>query len=351
MAAGMDRSNKAATRMGRRSATRDGGGRGARDGRNGKGDRGGSVRNGGSGRTMTRRAGRGASARGRMPWLRAWRTAGVRGRVAIVVTGAVAVVVAMALVLALVRVARYERLVAAARQQQEALTVEYDFDPGNIISDAQFFDADAMSVGEVQTFLDDKGAACSGDRCLKAMTFDVPASDADGLCSAIAAAGAQSAAQVIDTAAHACGISERVLLTLMQKEQHLVTANPPSDWNYQAAMGLSCPDDADCDPQYAGFVNQVIGAARRFRYYLANEGRYRFRTGRVNAIAYHPNASCGTGNVFIENDATRLLYIYTPYQPNAAALRAGTGTGDACSSYGNRNFAIIYTGWFGDPRA
>jgi hypothetical protein len=54
--------------------------------------------------------------------------------------------------------------------------------------------------------------------------------------------------------------------------------------------------------------------------------------------------------VFIENRATALLYIYTPYQPNAAALRAGTGEGNACSSYGNRNFSIIYANWFGNPR-
>ncbi|WP_239512691.1 hemagglutinin [Bifidobacterium avesanii] len=284
-------------------------------------------------------------------WQRSWGRAGLAKRVAMAGTTMVAAVMVVALVLAMVRVVQYQRLVASTREQQREYTVQYDFDPGDIISDAQFFNADAMSADDVQAFLDDKGAKCSGDQCLKSKTFDVDARDADDLCGAVAAAAGRIAAQVIDTAARACGISQKVLLTLMQKEQHLVTAAPPSDWNYQAAMGLSCPDDASCDPQYAGFVNQVIGSARRFRYYLANEKRYKFRTGKVNAIQYHPNVVCGTGNVFIENDATTLLYIYTPYQPNAAALAAGTGTGDACSSYGNRNFAIIYSSWFGDPRA
>ena len=283
-------------------------------------------------------------------WQRSWHRAGLVKRLVMALTALVTIVTVTALVLAMVRVVEYQRLVASTREQQREWTVEYDFDPGNIISDAQFFDANAMSVDDVQAFLNDRGAKCSGDQCLKSKTFDVGARDADDLCAAVPAATGQTAAQVIDTAAHACGISQKVLLTLMQKEQHLVTAAPPSDWNYQAAMGLSCPDDASCDPRYAGFVNQVIGSARRFRYYLANEKRYQFRTGRVNAIQYHPNKICGTGNVFIENDATTLLYIYTPYQPNAAALAAGTGTGDACSSYGNRNFAIIYSGWFGDPR-
>jgi hypothetical protein len=53
--------------------------------------------------------------------------------------------------------------------------------------------------------------------------------------------------------------------------------------------------------------------------------------------------------VFIENQATAGLYNYTPYTPNDAALNNMYGTGDACSSYGNRNFWRIYTDWFGNP--
>ena len=34
-----------------------------------------------------------------------------------------------------------------------------------------------------------------------------------------------------------------------------------------------------------------------------------------------PNTACGSGQVWIENQATANLYIYTPYQPNAAATR------------------------------
>ncbi len=52
-------------------------------------------------------------------------------------------------------------------------------------------------------------------------------------------------------------------------------------------------------------------------------------------------------NVNIVNLATAALYDYTPYQPNAAALAAGYGTGDSCSSYGNRNFYLYFNDWFG----
>src|SRR5690606_8182666 len=43
------------------------------------------------------------------------------------------------------------------------------------------------------------------------------------------------------------------------------------------------------------------------------------------------------------------LYNYTPYQPNAAALSAGWGTAP-CGAYGNRNFYLYFTGWFGSTR-
>ncbi|MCT6810776.1 MAG: hemagglutinin, partial [Bifidobacterium sp.] len=151
-----------------------------------------------------------------------------------------------------------------------------------------------------------------------------------------------------DGSARSCGISQKVLLTMLQKEQHLVaTDQPPTQVQLQSAMGLSCPDDADCDTRYAGFFNQVYGAAHRFRYYQAHRDQYAYQTKALNDVRFSPDASCGSGKVYIENDATALLYIYTPYQPNEAALRAGDGEGNRCSSYGNRNFVIIYNSWFG----
>ena len=45
------------------------------------------------------------------------------------------------------------------------------------------------------------------------------------------------AAAIIDQSARACKVSQKVLLTVMQKEQHLVTAVDPSDYQLMAAMG------------------------------------------------------------------------------------------------------------------
>ncbi len=78
-----------------------------------------------------------------------------------------------------------------------------------------------------------------------------------------------TAAQIIVAAGKACGISPKVLMVMLQKEQGLITATSPGDQSYNAALGQACSDTAPCDPAYAGFVNQVYGGARQLRMYLA----------------------------------------------------------------------------------
>ena len=101
-----------------------------------------------------------------------------------------------------------------------------------------------------------------------------------------------------------------MLLTVMQKEQHLVTAVDPSDYQLMAAMGLNCPDTADCDPAYAGFFRQVYGAAKRYRYYLEHEEQYGYTAHNLNYIQYHPNAACGGASVYREQGDRPALHLY-----------------------------------------
>ncbi|WP_420829346.1 hemagglutinin [Bifidobacterium miconis] len=283
-------------------------------------------------------------------WKRRWHTLRPAQRIKTVVVTLTAAICVIALSVLSVRFVQWRIAVRTAEARQLALTQTYDFDPGDIISDGQFFNANAMSEAEIQSFLDEHGTGCSGDQCLKSKTFDTSGKPDDEYCSAYTGAKKETAAAIIAKSAQACGISPKVLLTVLQKEQQLVTAAKPTAFQYKAAMGLSCPDDDSCDPKYAGFFNQVYGSAARYRYYVAHEDRYGYHANALNYIQYHPNASCGGTNVYIRNKATALLYIYTPYQPNDAALAAGAGEGDTCSSYGNRNFAIIYQSWFGAMR-
>ncbi|KAA9111243.1 LGFP repeat-containing protein [Microbacterium rhizomatis] len=227
-----------------------------------------------------------------------------------------------------------------------------DWDPGYIIDDAIFYDSNAMTAPDIQTFLNGQVRACrSGYTCLKDYAQSTDNRPADAFCNGYSASARQSAAEIIDNVARSCGISQRVLLVLLQKEQGLVTDTAPSAWSFSAAMGQGCPDTAPCDPATQGFFYQVYYAARQFEVYRAYPNSFGYRAQRWNNILYNPNTACGTQSVFINNQATAALYIYTPYTPNAAALANMYGTGDSCSAYGNRNFWRLFTDWFGDTRS
>jgi uncharacterized protein with LGFP repeats len=226
------------------------------------------------------------------------------------------------------------------------------FDAGNIISDAVFFDSRSMTASDVQRFLDTKGAKCvAGEMpCMKDYRQDTVDQAGDAYCTTYRGAQQESAASIIAKVAAACGISPRVLLVLLQKEQSLVSRTKPTTYAYTKATGFGCPDTAACDPAFSGFVSQVYFAARQFQRYAAGvAGSY--RAGRENTILFNPNRSCGSSKVYIANKATAGLYSYTPYQPNRAALDAGYGTGDKCSAYGNRNFWNYFTDWFGSTQS
>jgi hypothetical protein len=243
--------------------------------------------------------------------------------------------------------------VALPAQQEPAQAADLRaFDAGYIIGDALFYDSGAMSAAAIQSFLNLKGSSCvatTGNTCLKAFRQTTVTRAADAFCTRpYTGSTSETAAQIIAKVATSCGINPQVLLVTLQKEQGLVTATAGgSVTTYSKALGYGCPDSGTCATQYAGFSTQVYSAAHQFQNYAKNPLSYSHRSGLVNQLLFSPNAACGSSSVFIQNQATASLYNYTPYQPNAAALAAGYGSGDACSAYGNRNFWNYFTDWFG----
>ncbi|MFB7884238.1 FG-GAP repeat domain-containing protein [Microbacterium sp. NPDC056057] len=230
------------------------------------------------------------------------------------------------------------------------------FQPGNIISDGVFFDSGTMTETQIQQFLEAKVPQCqAGYTCLRDW-YDTPrTTSADAMCGAYAGGVRERASTIIHKVARACGINPQVILVTLQKEQGLVTHVWPSEWRYTIAMGQGCPDTAACDTRYYGFFNQVFGAAWQLKRYANPPGTSQYFTwyapGKTWNLRYHPNVSCGSSPVYVQNQATANLYYYTPYQPNAAALRAGYAeANDPCSSYGNRNFYNYFTDWFGSTQ-
>ncbi|WP_396656725.1 FG-GAP repeat domain-containing protein [Microbacterium sp.] len=229
------------------------------------------------------------------------------------------------------------------------------FDPGNIIDDSLFYDGAAMTAAQIQSFLDEKVGTCRSSDCINILRASVssrPAriSDTTGnlVCNAFTGGTNLRISEIIYRAQVACGISAKVILVTLQKEQGLVTSKDPSDWNLNYAMGQACPDTAPCDPAYMGIGVQIISGATQLKTYKAANFA---RQPGVHDIRYSPTTSCGTKRVTIQNYATAALYNYTPYTPNDAALRNLYGLGDSCSSYGNRNFWRDYTDWFGSTRS
>jgi hypothetical protein len=224
-----------------------------------------------------------------------------------------------------------------------------DFKPGNIISDAQFYNGSAMDASSVQNFLNSQVPICrSSYACLTTYRQSTPTMAASaGRCDTYPGSGNESAADIIAKVGRACGISQKAMLVLLEKEQSLVTMSNPSQGRFESATGMGCPDTAPCDSSVAGFFYQVYYAARQFKIYSTSPNSFNHIAGRDNIVRFSPNAACGSSTVYIENLATAGLYNYTPYQPNAAALSNLYGSGDSCSAYGNRNFWRIYTDWFG----
>lgn len=255
-----------------------------------------------------------------------------------------------------------------------------EFRAGNIIDDGVFFNGNTLSALDIQGFLNAKVPNCdvwgsqttshpngSGGyytraqwgalngnpapyTCLKGYQENTPVKGGESALCAGFSGGVKSAAQIIYEVGQSCGVSQKVLIVLLEKEQSLVTDDWPWSNQYRSATGYGCPDTAPCDQEYYGFFNQVYNAARQFKRYARDQTLFSYRAGRVSYIQYNPNSGCGGTNVLIENQATASLYNYTPYQPNPAALTNLRGTGDGCSAYGNRNFWVLFNDWFGSTR-
>ncbi|MDO8599300.1 MAG: hypothetical protein Q7S02_04280 [bacterium] len=189
--------------------------------------------------------------------------------------------------------------------------------PDLLISDREFTHAEAMSIGDIHTFFQERSS-------LLATTF-VP--DSDG--------ALKFPTEVIWLAAQEARINPKVLLTTLQKEQRLVTDPQPSPRQLDFAMGYGCPDGSGCSDRFRGFGKQMRGAALQFRGYLddlATKGETiaRWAVGRAR--------STGDGfEIAPKNAATAALYSYTPWRGGVSTSRIG----------GNTSFSRIWKEWFG----
>jgi len=192
---------------------------------------------------------------------------------------------------------------ALARQEASAAPARAagaTFDPNMVVSDRTFRAASSMSQAQVQSFL----AAQSG--ILKTYT----ARDINGVI--------KPASQIVWEAAHAFGVSPKVLLATLQKEQGLLTATAPKTTALDWAMGCGVPDSGIVNSAYKGFGRQLWYGAKSLS---------------VDGAAWHAGITkkCGDGAVSPADVSTYSLYTYTPWIA------------------GNKLFWTVYWRYFGDP--
>lgn len=257
-------------------------------------------------------------------------------------------------------------ITAIAFLSNSSVSAASGFNAGNIMDDAVFTNKSSMSVSQIQTFLNSKVHTCDTNG-QQLSEFGGPDLNGDGKvqrwewgkqnynqttfpCLRDYKQNDKSAAQLIHDASQKYSINPQVLIVLLQKEQGLVTDTWPLNMQYRSATGYGCPDTAACDSKYYGLTNQLNWAATMFRAIMDNSPTWYtpYELGN-NYIQYNPNSSCGGSTVDIKNRTTQALYNYTPYQPNKAAIDAGWGTVN-CGAYGNRNFYLYFTSWFGSTQ-
>ena len=244
------------------------------------------------------------------------------------------------------------------------------FKAGNIMSDAVMRNYTSMTEAEIQSFLKKKNPCDKTVSSVKGMkaissgneygakynyqysyngkTYHYHVENGKFVCLADEKFDNETVSHIIYQAAQDYKINPQVLIVLLEKEQGLITDKwPNTNYQYRSATGYGCPDNAACNSKYYGIKNQIRKAAELFDTVLSG-GWTNYPLGK-NKIRYSPNASCGSSDVVIENLATSALYRYTPYQPNKAALAAYTGTA-TCGAYGNRNFFIFFSDWFGSTQ-
>ncbi len=269
-----------------------------------------------------------------------------------------------------------------------------DFNAGRIIDDSVFYNKDSMNAQQIQDFLnrlmpncDTWGTQPSGYGnltnaqyaqqimkwpgppyvCLNNYYENPSTGETSYEKGGGSFSGGLSAAQIMYNAAQTYGINPQVLLVMLKKESAgpLTADTWPLKSQYKYSMGYACPDSgpnysANCSAEKSGFYKQMTLAAWQLKYYRDHPNDYRYGLG-LNDIQYSTDPSCGTKRVNIENMSTLSLYIYTPYTPNAGALANYPGTAP-CGAYGNRNFFMFFSEWFGttygnrwvslsDPRA
>jgi len=197
------------------------------------------------------------------------------------------------------------------------------FDPNRVLSTDNLRHYDSMSEADIQAFLNRNTGPLK-----KLVTRDHNGR-------------MRTAAHIIWEACTYYRINPKVMLTLLQKEQSLITRTSLAPQTLNRAIGAGCPDAKT--NRYPGFGNQIWNGARMLDGY--GEGK-----STTYVALWKPGMTySGGGGARVKpgNIATYKLYVYNP------SIGAKAPYGDLSAQKnnlsGNASFWYIYRRWFGDP--
>jgi peptidoglycan hydrolase CwlO-like protein len=170
---------------------------------------------------------------------------------------------------------------AAARAKDGWTGPPVPFPPGTVITDANYLASGSMSAEAIQVFLNAQTGALK--------SYVGP--DHNGV--------RKTAAQMIAEACAAHGVSPKVVLATLQKEQSLISRSSPSQYAMDWAMGCGKAESYTI-ASYQGFGMQIWQGAR-----VLIKNRSGWHAGSMLPID-------GTA-VYPSNASTYSLYRYTPH--------------------------------------
>lgn len=195
------------------------------------------------------------------------------------------------IILLFILISALNLLIPSIWTQTNTFLLAAEFDRNYILSDFELFNYKAMTLEEIQEFLERQTGTLANYSTI----------DYDGK--------TRSAAEIIYNASQKYYINPQYLIVLLQREQSLIENPNPTDYNYRWATGFARCDD--CNPEdpriaiFGGFAKQVDRAAWRNRYYVEHPEEFSLQLNKT----YYIDGQ----QVTPHNQATLNLYLYTPH--------------------------------------
>jgi len=205
----------------------------------------------------------------------------------------------------------------ANQQQQQTTTAGgagsgpggMEWDAGNIISDAVFYNSQALpDEAAVQAALDEVGGSCTASTCLRLDTYQTfPATSKWCTPYPVPTNGnPERYAVILLKLAQVCGVNPQVAIVMIGKESRgLTRSSPPA-----ALTGFGCPDtgpggSANCDAASSGVWAQTLGMFTSFAKLHQDASSVNYPEGKTSDILWNvAETGCGSAPVTVVNRAT-----------------------------------------------